>query len=89
MIANEGSTSAGRGASRIVNGPSFNFTTWEIHFGGYLIRFPGVRETLAVEIPAEETAEAKQERIAAHKSASDKTYSILIEACTDSSVEYL
>ena len=50
------------------------------------MRFPGVREALAVEIPAEETAEAKQERTAAHKSASDKAYSILIEACTDSSV---
>ena len=49
MIANEGSTSAGRGAPKIVNGPSFNFTTWEIHLGGYLMRFPEVREALAGE----------------------------------------
>ena len=50
------------------------------------MRFPGVREALAVEIPAQETNLAKQERIAAYKSASDKAYSILIEACTDSSI---
>ena len=50
------------------------------------MRFPGVREALAVEIPAGETADAKQERIDTYKVASDKAYSILIEACTNSSI---
>ena len=86
MIANEGSTSTKGGAPRILNGPNFNYSTWEIHVGAYLMRFPGVREALAVEIPAQETGLAKQERIDAYKSASDKAYYILIEACTDSSI---
>ena len=67
MIANEGSTSTKGGAPRILNGPNFNYSTWEIHFGAYLMRFPGVREALAVEIPAQETDLAKQERIDAYR----------------------
>ena len=62
------STSTKGGAPGILNGPNFNYLTLEIHFGAYLMIFPGVREALAVEIPAEETAEAKQEQIAAYKS---------------------
>ena len=87
MLASDGNVASGsRGPPQINSKPGFSFNMWLTMFMAFLMKFPLVFAAFKIEVPERETADAKAERIEEYGENSQKAYSFLVEACTNSPV---